>query len=105
MQVGQLLGTLNFMDFLERGHGAVEAGPNLLDKLQIAMARGEGPISVLPVLAGEREILTVSDASSQGPGRKAHVCTFCIEEFFSVRGLLELNVFSLVGSVQTQTLL
>jgi hypothetical protein len=87
MQVGQLLGTLNFMDFLERGHGAVEAGPNLLDKLQIAMARGEGPISVLPVLAAEREILTVSDASSQGPGRKAHVCTFCIEEFFSVRDL------------------
>jgi hypothetical protein len=87
MQVGQLLGTLNFMDFLERGHGAVEAGPNLLDKLQIAMARGEGPISVLPVLAGEREILTVSDASSQGPGRKALVCTFCIEEFFSVRDL------------------
>jgi hypothetical protein len=74
MQVGQLLGTLNFMDFLERGHGAVEAGPNLLDKLQIAMARGEGPISVLPVLAGEREILTVSDASSQGPVSRHRHC-------------------------------
>ncbi|KAH9556185.1 hypothetical protein CY35_07G012700 [Sphagnum magellanicum] len=72
--VGQLLGTLNFLDFLERGHGAVEAGPNLLDKLQIAMARHEGPISVLSVPAGEREILTVSDASSQGPVSRHRHC-------------------------------
>jgi hypothetical protein len=31
--VGQVLGALDFLGFLERGHGVVEAGPDLLDKL------------------------------------------------------------------------
>lgn len=49
------------MDYLERGLGSDENNNNLLDKLQDAIGRGQNPLSVLPSLMTEAEIITISD--------------------------------------------
>lgn len=49
------------MDYLERGLGSDENNYNLLDKLQDAIGRGQNPLSVLPSLMAEAEIITISD--------------------------------------------
>lgn len=63
-----MLSSLGFLSFLESGYGCVEAGPNLVDKLQLAISRGEDRYSVLPARTTEMEILTVPDADGQAPG-------------------------------------
>eukprot|EP00250_Pteridium_aquilinum_P022196 c25321_g4_i1 orf=296-3940(-) len=63
--IDQFLSSQGFLEFLERGYGSANAGPNLMDKLQQAMARGQNPSVVLPAPAVEPNILTISDHSSQ----------------------------------------
>ncbi|KAI5083987.1 hypothetical protein GOP47_0000156 [Adiantum capillus-veneris] len=63
--VDQFLSSQGFLEFLEKGYGSPNAGPNLMDKLQQAMSRGQNPSVVLPGPAAERNIVTISDYSSQ----------------------------------------
>lgn len=74
LQVTELLSSLGFLSFLESGYGCVEAGPNLVDKLQAAISRGEDRYSVLPARTTEIEILTVPDADGQAPGTCGCFC-------------------------------
>lgn len=74
LQVTELLSSLGFLSFLESGYGCVEAGPNLVDKLQAAISRGKDRYSVLPARTTEIEILTVPDADGQAPGTCGCLC-------------------------------
>lgn len=49
------------MDYLERGLGSEESNNNLLDKLQDAIGRDQNPLSILPSLLSEPDIITISD--------------------------------------------
>lgn len=60
-QISQFLDSQGFLDYLERGLGSDENNNNLLDKLQDAIGRGQNPLSVLPSLMAEAEIITISD--------------------------------------------
>lgn len=60
-QISQFLDSQGFLDYLERGLGSEENNNNLLDKLQDAIGRGQNPLSVLPSLIAEPEIVTISD--------------------------------------------
>ncbi|BBN12485.1 protein MpSCD [Marchantia polymorpha subsp. ruderalis] len=73
--VAEFLSSQGFMEFLERGYGSAEAGPNLVDKIQEAMGRGQDPSMCLPEPHGQPEFFTVSDTSTQTPasrGRHVH---------------------------------
>lgn len=56
------------MDYLERGLGSQEKGNNLLDKLQDAIGRGQNPMSILPLLSTDPEIITIYDPDEGKPG-------------------------------------
>jgi len=64
----QWLSSQGFISFIESGYGSVEAGPNLVDKLQAAISRGEDRYSILPAKANEPEVLTVPDSDGRVPG-------------------------------------
>ncbi|CAH9064292.1 unnamed protein product [Cuscuta epithymum] len=69
--ISQFLESQGFMDYLERGLGSEESNNNLLDKLQDAIGRDQKPLSVLPALQSEPEILTISDLGvAAGSGAK-----------------------------------
>ncbi|KAH9317984.1 hypothetical protein KI387_019753, partial [Taxus chinensis] len=72
--VEEFLESQGFFEFLERGHGSEERGHNLLDKLQDAIARGQGPYAVLPVATSELEILTIADSASGNAVSRAPYC-------------------------------
>lgn len=64
----ELLSSQGFLEFLERGYGAVDAGSNLVDKVQEAMGKGDDLSMVLSEPLSEPEIFTVSDYESQTSG-------------------------------------
>ncbi|XP_047337287.1 DENN domain and WD repeat-containing protein SCD1 isoform X1 [Impatiens glandulifera] len=64
--ITQFLESQGFIDYLERGVGSKESNNNLLDKLQDATGRGQNPMSILPTLLEEPEVVTISDASGVG---------------------------------------
>ncbi|KDP20097.1 hypothetical protein JCGZ_05866 [Jatropha curcas] len=68
----QFLDSHGFLDYLERGVGSDENNNNLLDKLQDAIGRGQNPISILPSLSVEPDIITISDQDmgTSGSGAK-----------------------------------
>lgn len=53
---------------MERGLGSEANGNNLLDKLQDAIGRGQNPMTILPTLLTEPEIITISDPGVATPG-------------------------------------
>eukprot|EP00249_Psilotum_nudum_P015442 c25331_g1_i1 orf=837-3629(-) len=67
----QFLSSQGFLDFLERGYGSVQAGSNLVDKLQGAMTRGQNPLVILPSPYADPEIITISDSSTQDTASRA----------------------------------
>ena len=62
------LSSQGFISFIESGYGSVDAGSNLVDKLQAATSRSEDRYSILPAKANEPEVLTVPDSDGQVPG-------------------------------------
>ncbi|KAH7296013.1 hypothetical protein KP509_26G004000 [Ceratopteris richardii] len=72
--IDQFLSSQGFLEFLEKGYGSSSAGQNLMDKLQQAMSKCQNSSVILPDPAVERNILTVSDYSSQeiASGGKYH---------------------------------
>lgn len=58
-----------FLDYLERCIGSDESNNNLLDKLQDAIGRGQNPLSILPSLLAEPEIITISDPDMATSGK------------------------------------
>ncbi|KAL3688572.1 hypothetical protein R1sor_014881 [Riccia sorocarpa] len=70
--VAEFLSSQGFMEFLERGYGCATAGPNLVDKMQEAMGRGQETSICFQEPHGQPEILTVSDTTSnQAPASRA----------------------------------
>ncbi|CAM6088951.1 unnamed protein product [Calypogeia fissa] len=69
--VVELLSSQGFMEFLERGYGAADAGPNLVDKVQEAMGRGDNLSAVLSEPLSEPEIFTVSDSDSHSAASRS----------------------------------
>ncbi|KAB2066855.1 hypothetical protein ES319_A09G187000v1 [Gossypium barbadense] len=59
--IAQFLDSHGFLDYLESGLGSDENNDNLLDKLQDALGRGQNPLSILPSILAEPEIVTISD--------------------------------------------
>ncbi|KAA3456169.1 DENN domain and WD repeat-containing protein SCD1 [Gossypium australe] len=59
--IAQFLDSHGFLDYLESGLGSDENNENLLDKLQDALGRGQNPLSILPSILAEPEIVTISD--------------------------------------------
>ncbi|KAH1089880.1 hypothetical protein J1N35_017137 [Gossypium stocksii] len=59
--IAQFLDSHGFLDYLESGLGSDENNDNLLDKLQDALGRGQNPLSILPSILEEPEIVTISD--------------------------------------------
>lgn len=57
-----------FLDYLERGLGSEENNNNLLDKLQDSIGRGQNPLSILPSLSAQPEIITISKHGSEISG-------------------------------------
>ncbi|XP_024518570.1 DENN domain and WD repeat-containing protein SCD1 isoform X2 [Selaginella moellendorffii] len=70
----QLLNSQGFMDFLDRGYGAPDAGLNLVDKLQSVIANSESRGAILPLPYDEPEIITVADIQSKGPAARSRFC-------------------------------
>jgi len=60
---------------LERGLGSDENNINLLDKLQDAIGRGQNPLSILPSLSAEPEIITISDPGVGISGTLSLLCS------------------------------
>lgn len=73
-QISQFLESQGFLDYLERGLGSEENNNNLLDKLQDAIGRGQNPLSVLPSLMAEPEIITISDPGVGISGIFSYYC-------------------------------
>ncbi|NP_001316951.1 DENN domain and WD repeat-containing protein SCD1 [Gossypium arboreum] len=61
VMIAQFLDSHGFLDYLESGLGSDENNDNLLDKLQDALGRGQNPLSILPSILAEPEIVTISD--------------------------------------------
>nr|AIG51125.1 stomatal cytokinesis defective 1 [Gossypium hirsutum] len=59
--IAQFLDSHGFLDYLESGLGSGEKNDKLLDKLQDALGRGQNPLSILPSILAEPEIVTISD--------------------------------------------
>ncbi|KAL2479077.1 DENN domain and WD repeat-containing protein SCD1 [Forsythia ovata] len=76
--ITQFLDSQGFLDYLERGLGSEENGNNLLDKLQDAIGRGQNPLSILPSLLTEPEIVTISDP---GVGISGSGAKYCYDRF------------------------
>ncbi|KAF3646518.1 DENN domain and WD repeat-containing protein SCD1 [Capsicum annuum] len=76
--ISQFLDSQGFLDYLERGLGSEENNNNLLDKLQDAIGRGQNPLSVLPSLMAELEIITISDP---GVGISGSGAKYCYDRF------------------------
>lgn len=76
--ITQFLDSQGFLDYLERGLGSEENGSNLLDKLQDAIGRGQNPLSILPSLSAEPEIVTISDP---GMGISGSGAKYCYDRF------------------------
>lgn len=76
--ISQFLDSQGFLDYLERGLGSEENNNNLLDKLQDAIGRGQNPLSVLPSLMAEPEIITISDP---GVGISGSGAKYCYDRF------------------------
>ncbi|XP_075503526.1 DENN domain and WD repeat-containing protein SCD1 isoform X1 [Primulina tabacum] len=74
--ISQFVESQGFFDYLERGLGSEANGNNLLDKLQDAIGRGQNPMTILPTLLIEPEIITISDPSVATPGTK-----YCYDRF------------------------
>ncbi|XVF50627.1 hypothetical protein PTKIN_Ptkin04bG0116900 [Pterospermum kingtungense] len=72
--IAQFLDSQGFLDYLERGIGSDEHNNNLLDKLQDAIGRGQNPLSVLPSILVEPEIITISDPDVGASGSGAKYC-------------------------------
>ncbi|CAK9147768.1 unnamed protein product [Ilex paraguariensis] len=70
--ITQFFDSQGFLDYLERGLGSEENNNSLLDKLQDAIGRGQNPLSILPSLSTEPEIITISDpgVGMSGSGAK-----------------------------------
>ncbi|KAL0431105.1 UNVERIFIED_CONTAM: DENN domain and WD repeat-containing protein SCD1, partial [Sesamum radiatum] len=76
--ISQFLDSQGFLDYLERGLGSEENGNNLLDKLQDAIGRGQNPLSILPAMLREPEIITISDP---GLGMSGSGAKYCYDRF------------------------
>ncbi|KAG0581684.1 hypothetical protein KC19_4G271700 [Ceratodon purpureus] len=72
--VTEWLSSQGFISFIESGYGKKEAGPNLVDKLQLAISRGEDRYSVLPAKENDPEVLTVPDSDGQVPVSRSRHC-------------------------------
>ncbi|KAL2624334.1 hypothetical protein R1flu_008579 [Riccia fluitans] len=73
--VAEFISSQGFIEFLERGYGCATAGPNLVDRIQEAMGRGQDPSICFPEPHGQPEILTVSDTTTiQAPATRARYC-------------------------------
>nr|XP_027125149.1 DENN domain and WD repeat-containing protein SCD1 [Coffea arabica] len=72
--ISQFLDSQGFLDYLGRGVGFEESNINLLDKLQDAIGRGQSPLSILPSIMGEPEIVTISDYRAGSSGSDAKYC-------------------------------
>lgn len=62
------LSSQGFMSFIVSDDCSSNSGPNLVDRLQAAISRGEDRYSVLPARPNAPEVLTVLDADRQVPG-------------------------------------
>ncbi|KAL0286771.1 UNVERIFIED_CONTAM: DENN domain and WD repeat-containing protein SCD1 [Sesamum angustifolium] len=76
--ISQFLDSQGFLDYLERGLGSEGNGNNLLDKLQDAIGRGQNPLSILPAMLTEPEIITISDP---GLGMSGSGAKYCYDRF------------------------
>ncbi|KAL3824778.1 hypothetical protein ACJIZ3_020807 [Penstemon smallii] len=76
--ISQFVESQGFFDYLERGLGSEENGNNLLDRLQDAVGRGQNPMSILPSLLSEPEIVTISDP---GLGISGSGAKYCYDRF------------------------
>ncbi|XP_010265189.1 PREDICTED: DENN domain and WD repeat-containing protein SCD1 isoform X2 [Nelumbo nucifera] len=76
--IEQFLDSQGFLDYLERGIGSDENSNNLLDKLQDAIGRGQNPMSILPCLMEEPEVITISD---HGVGIAGSGAKYCYDRF------------------------
>ncbi|KAK4479282.1 hypothetical protein RD792_014793 [Penstemon davidsonii] len=76
--ISQFVESQGFFDYLERGLGSEENGNNLLDRLQDAVGRGQNPMSILPSLSSEPEIVTISDP---GLGISGSGAKYCYDRF------------------------
>ncbi|XP_073147897.1 DENN domain and WD repeat-containing protein SCD1 isoform X4 [Henckelia pumila] len=74
--ISQFVESQGFFDYLERGLGSEANGNNLLDKLQDAIGRGQNPMTILPTLLTEPEIITISDPGVATSGTK-----YCHDRF------------------------
>nr|GMC49630.1 DENN domain and WD repeat-containing protein SCD1 [Ipomoea batatas] len=72
--ISQFLESQGFMDYLERGLGSDVNNNNLLDKLQDAIGRDQNPLSILPSLLSEPDIITISDPDVGVSGSGAKYC-------------------------------
>lgn len=68
--ITQFLESQGFLDYLERGLGSEENNNNLLDKLQDTIGRGQNPLSILPSLSAQPEIITISKPGLEISGTK-----------------------------------
>ncbi|KAF9592710.1 hypothetical protein IFM89_016942 [Coptis chinensis] len=74
----QFLDSQGFIDYLERGIGSDEKANNLLDKLQDTIGRGQNPMSIIPSLSEDPEIITISDP---GVGISGSGAKYCYDRF------------------------
>lgn len=72
--VTEWLSSQGFMSFIVSDDCSSNSGPNLVDRLQAAISRGEDRYSVLPARPNAPEVLTVLDADRQVPVSRSRHC-------------------------------
>lgn len=83
-QIAQFLDSHGFLDYLESGLGSDENNDNLLDKLQDALGRGQNPLSILPSILLEPEIVTISDPDVGVSGNLMWIFVKVLKSFRSI---------------------